>query len=327
MSELRQRRVAVGDGVELDVTECGRVGDPLVILCHGFPECAHSWRHQMRPVAAAGFHVVAPDQRGYGHSSAPSDVGSYGAQHLTADLVGLVDDAGVTDAVIVGHDWGALVAWHMAQLHPHRVRAVVGVSVPYTVWPAPPTQLLRSMARDRFFYILYFQPIGPAERELEADVRRTLHATLWAGSGEMYRGNPAEFLPAEGTGFLEVIEHAVGRIPTHLPAWLTPADLDTYVERFSASGFFGPLSWYRNLDANFELTKDIPASAIAMPTFFIGGRNDMVIAGRPGYVQAMESILPDYRGTTLIDAAGHWTQQEAVTEFNRALLGCLRALP
>ena len=326
MNEIRHRRVTVADGVELDVTESGRPGDPLVVLCHGFPECAYSWRHQMRPLAEAGFHVLAPDQRGYCHSSAPPDVESYGAQHLTADLVALLDDAGVAEAVIVGHDWGALVAWHMAQLHPDRARAVVGVSVPYTAWPAPPTHLLTAMWGDRFFYILYFQQVGPADHELGADIRRTIRETLWAASGEMYRGVPTEFLPAEGTGFLDALTHGVGRVPDDLPSWLTADDLDTYVECFTASGFFGPLSWYRNLDANYELTKDIPASAITMPTFFIGGRNDMVIAGRPGYVEAMESMLPNYRGTVLIDGAGHWTQQEAVDEFNDALLGFLRTL-
>ena len=153
-----------------------------------------------------------------------------------------------------------------------------------------------------------------------------MHETLWAASGEMYRGVPTEFPPAEGTGFLDAIADGVGPVPDDSPSWLTPAHLDTYVERFSASGFFGPLSWYRNLDANYELTNDIPASTISMPSFFIGGRKDMVIADRPGYVEAMESMLPNYRGTTLIDGAGHWTQQEAVAEFNEALLGFLEML-
>ena len=163
MNEVRQRRVEVADGIELDVTESGRAGDPLVVLCHGFPECAYPRRHQMQPLADAGFHVLAPDQRGHGHSTAPADIARYGAQHLTADLAGLLDDAGVVEAVIVGHDWGALVAWHMAQLHPQRVRAVIGVSVPYTAWPAAPTELLKAMWGNRFFYILYFQEVGPAE--------------------------------------------------------------------------------------------------------------------------------------------------------------------
>ena len=132
--------------------------------------------------------------------------------------------------MIVGHDWGALVAWHMAQLHPDRVRAVIGVSVPYTAWPAAPTALLKAMWGDRFFYILYFQEVGPAERELGADIRRTMHHTLWAASGEMYQGVPTEFLPVEGTGFLDAIAHGVGPVPDDLPSWLTTADLDTYVE-------------------------------------------------------------------------------------------------
>ena len=151
------------------VHEAGDPANPTVLLCHGFPELAYSWRHQMAPLAEAGYHVLAPDQRGYGHSSAPRGVDAYGIGNLTGDLVGLLDHFGKDDAVFVGHDWGALIVWDLARLHPERVRAVVGVSVPFVQWPAPPTQLMKMIYGDRFFYILYFQQPGAAEGELDAD--------------------------------------------------------------------------------------------------------------------------------------------------------------
>ncbi len=311
------------NGIELDVVEAGDPTGPAVVLSHGFPECAHSWRHQLEPLAAAGYHVMAPDQRGYGRSTAPTDVAAYGIDGLGGDLLGLLDDAGHDDAVFVGHDWGALVVWDLARLHPGRVGAVINASVPYTPWPAPPTELFRAQFGDRFFYILYFQTVGPAEAELEADVDRTMRTILWAASGDGLPDRPPDPLPAEGTGFLDAMA-AAGPVPTELPAWLTAHDLATYVDSFEASGFFGPISWYRNLDANHERAKDLPAPT--MPVWFIGGTRDAVIASRPGYVESMDATLPDFRGATLIDGAGHWTQQEAPEEFNRALLTALAAL-
>jgi pimeloyl-ACP methyl ester carboxylesterase len=311
------------NGIELDVVEAGDPSGPAVVLCHGFPECAYSWRHQVEPLAAAGYHVLAPDQRGYARSSAPPGVEAYGIDHLSGDLVGLVDETGRDDAVFVGHDWGALAVWDLARLYPDRVRAVINASVPYTPWPAPPTEVMRAQHGDRFFYILYFQPVGPAEAELEADVERTMRSILWSGSGEGFPDDPPEPLPSEGHGFLDAIE-ALGPVPADLPAWLTADDLATYVDAFEASGFFGPISWYRNLDANYARVKDLPAPS--MPVWFIAGRRDLVIATRPGYVESMETTLPDYRGATLIDGAGHWTQQEAPAEFNQALLAALASL-
>ncbi|CAN5483511.1 epoxide hydrolase EphA [soil metagenome] len=326
MTTVSTRRLETAPGVELVVHESGRPGDPVVLLCHGFPETAHSWRHQMGPLADADYHVLAPDQRGYSHSSAPRDVGAYRVDHLTDDLLAVLDHAGAEQAVFVGHDWGAFLVWHMGQLHPDRCRAVVAASVPWTQWPAPPTDLFRAVFTDQFFYMLYFQQVGPAEAELEADARRTMHTVLWAGSGECHHDRPVEPLPAEGTGFLDSMLHRAGGVPDGLPDWLTGDDLDTYVESFTASGFFGPVSWYRNLDANHELTSGIAPSALAMPTFFIGGTHDGVIAGRLETVEAMAATLPNHRGNVLIPGAGHWTQQEAPAEFNEALLGFLRTL-
>lgn len=320
------RRVRTAPDVELVVHEAGRRGDPVVLLAHGFPECAYSWRHQIAPLVQAGYHVLAPDQRGYGRSSAPREVESYRVDHLTADLAALLDDVDAERAHIIGHDWGALVAWAMAQLHPDRVRSVGAVSVPFTQWPIRPTELFRAAFGDRFFYMSYFQEVGPAETELDADVRRSMHTILWAASGDAYRGAPAELLPAEGNGFLDSMEHAAGPPPARLPTWLTEADLDHYVEEFSASGFFGPVSWYRNLDADHDLLSPIGPAGVTMPSWFVGGTKDGVIANRMETVTSMADTLPDYRGHHLIDGAGHWTQQERPEEFNEAMLRFLRAL-
>lgn len=318
---VRQSTIHV-NGVDLVVTEAGDRSAPAVILSHGFPESAHSWRHQIPVLAEAGYHVIAPDQRGYGFSSSPKDVTAYGIRNLTGDLVALLDHFGHEDATFVGHDWGALVVWDAGRLHPSRCNAIVAVSVPLTPWPGRPTDLFKAMFGDRFFYMLYFQEIGPAERELDADIRHSMHTIMWGASGEMYRGMPTEIPPMEGTGFLDMFKD----VPSHLPAWLTQADLDHYVAQYENSGFFGPVSWYRNLDANYEIMKDIPFDVMTMPTFFIGGSKDGVIAARLDTIDTVNAMSPNYKGSVIIPDAGHWTQQEKPTEFNEALLGFLRTL-
>src|SRR3954453_13256601 len=235
MSETTVRGIDV-NGVTLRVHEAGDPANPTVVLCHGFPELAHSWRHQMAPLAEAGFHVVAPDQRGYGHSSAPQEIEAYGITQLTDDLTALLDHFGKDDAIFVGHDWGALIVWDLARLHPDRVRAVVGVSVPAVQWPAPPIQMFKAVFQDNFFYMLYFQEVGPAEAELEADPYESIRKTFWGGSGEGFRPS-LEMRPAAGTGFL-----SQGQIePPPLPwSWLDENDLRHYGDQFAESGFFGP---------------------------------------------------------------------------------------
>jgi pimeloyl-ACP methyl ester carboxylesterase len=317
-----KRRVTT-NGIQLDVIDAGDQHNPVVVLAHGFPESSHSWRHQIEPLVEAGYRVVVPDQRGYGASSKPSEVADYRVDHLCADLVGLLDNIGADEALFVGHDWGALVVWDLARLHPDRVRGLVNVSVPYTAWPAPPTDLMKAMWTDRFFYILYFQEVGPAEAELERDIALSLRSTLWGGSAEMFAPMPEEFPPMEGTGFLDSITRGKP-VRDGLPDWINADEFSVYVDQFETSGFFGPLSWYRNLDADYELIKDLPAPAV--PTAFIGGTKDGVIAHRPEYVDAMRGALPDFRGTRMIDDAGHWTQQEKPAEFNAALLDLLAEL-
>ncbi len=321
MEPVTHTRITTAPGIEIEVATAGNPLHPAVMLCHGFPESSHSWRHQIQPLVAAGFFVLIPDQRGYAGSSAPKEVTAYGVEQLTGDLVAILDAYEIDQAVMVGHDWGAILVWHMAELHPDRTRAVIAASVPYTKWPMAPTDLFRSVYGDAFFYMLYFQEVGPAERELDADIGRTLHTVLWAASGDKYQAGGKFEMPAiTKIGWLDSMVLAAGSIPAELPSWLTPSDFEIYVDQFSQSGFFGPVSWYRNLDANYLRTRDIGPEKLTMPTFFIGGSRDAVTAGRPGYVESMERALPQHRGTIIIEGAGHWIQQEAPSEFTAALL-------
>lgn len=317
------------NGVTLRVRQAGDPANPTVVLCHGFPELAYSWRHQMAPLADAGYHVLAPDQRGYGHSSAPQEVGAYGIGNLTGDLLALLDHFGRTDAVFVGHDWGALIVWDLARLHPQRVRSVVGVSVPFVQWPAPPTQLMKMMYGDRFFYMLYFQEPGVAEAELDTNPYDSMAKVLWSASGVRFSGRDqsAEVPPMVGTGFLTMMREPPAR-PFLGPEgpWLTDNDLQFYADEFTHSGFFGPISYYRNLDANFDVVKDFGPERVGMPVYFIGGTDDVVNVMDPSGIERMQNLLPDFRGATILDGVGHWTQQEAPAAFNEALLGFLHTL-
>ena len=322
---ITTRRITTAPDIDIELLDAGPADGPVIVLAHGWPESSHSWRHQIDPLVDAGWRVLVPDQRGYGASSAPGAVNAYRSDRLAADLVALLDDVGAEQATFVGHDWGALLVWDLARYFPDRVAGVINASVPYTPWPMRPTDAFRAVYGDRFFYILYFQEVGPAETELDADVDRSLRTIIWGGSSEMARPptDPADLPPLEGTGLLDSWTGDIA-VPDGLPPWLPAEDQARYVEQFTTSGFFGPISWYRNLDANWELTKDLPAPP--MPCAFIGGALDLVIAHRMEYVESMRDLLPDYRGATIIDGVGHWTQQERPAAFNAALLDALTTI-
>src|SRR5713101_3793178 len=316
-SNVTHRRVAT-NGIELHVAECGPADGRPVVLCHGFPELWYSWRHQLPVLAAAGYRAIAPDLRGYGDCDHPDRVEDYGIGPLAADLLGLVDELGANNPIFVGHDWGALIVWDLARLHPERVSAMCAMSVPLFAPPAPPTEMFERLFKDQFFYILYFQEVGPAEEELARDPRVTMRRMLWSISGAALAGRESPLAaprPREGTGFLDTLADP----PDQLPDWLTEEDVDYYAASFRRSGFFGPVSYYRNLDANWQGTKDIPIDTISMPSCFIGGALDPVIGRSRAGIKIMEE-LPDFRGATLIEGAGHWNQQEKADETNAALL-------
>jgi pimeloyl-ACP methyl ester carboxylesterase len=323
MSEIVHEQIPAND-ITLHVAMSGPADGPPVVLCHGFPELWYSWRHQLGALGDAGYRALAPDLRGYGGSSQPKDdVTAYGSDRLTADLCGLLDHYGYQQSAFVGHDWGAMVLWEMGRLHPERMSSLYNMSVPFTQSPAPPTDVFEVIFADKFFYILYFQPIGPAEAELEADPRTFLRTMLYAAGGEgMAGGTGLADAPRQGTGFLDILPSA----PGVLPAWLSEDDVDVYAEAFAANGFFGPLSFYRNIDANWERSKDIPPSTVAMPVGFLTGSLDPVISMLPDAAAEMDALLPDFRGMTTIEGAGHWVQQERPEETNAALLRFLSSL-
>ncbi|MCC7078026.1 MAG: alpha/beta hydrolase [Acidimicrobiia bacterium] len=327
MAEIEgaRERTVTTNGVDLHVTEAGDAGAPLVVLAHGFPELAYSWRHQIPALAAAGYHVVAPDQRGYGRSSRPEEIADYNILELTRDLVGLLDALGEETATFVGHDWGSMVAWHMPLLHTSRVDAVVGMSVPFIPRPPlPPTELMRKVFGDAFFYILYFQEPGVADAELASDPARTMRRML-AGLGENTKGGQVKadevlaLAADDGRGFVDRLPE-----PASLPAWLAQEELDHYVAEFSRTGFTGGINWYRNFDRNWELTADLDGVHVTVPSLFVAGRADPVLLMSPPSVQ--DAWLDDHRGTVLVDGAGHWVQQEAPEPVNAALLDFLAGL-
>ena len=307
-------RTISANGIELFVLEQGQ--GPLVVLCHGWPELSYSWRHQIPAIAAAGFHVVAPDMRGFGRSSAPSDIGAYSIFDNVGDMVGLVAALGERQAVIVGHDWGAPVAWHAAMFRPDVFTKVAGLSVPppFRGRSRPLDSLREGGITD--FYWQYFQTPGIAEAEFERDVALTMRLILGRGVSD-----PAALYVTECKGFL-------GNIPpvVKLPDWLDEADIATFAEAYRKTGFRGGLNWYRNLDRNWEMTAPWQGAQIHQPSLFVAGSQDSVITGLIGAkrVTELERVLPNLRHKLIIDGAGHWVQQERPDEVNAALINFLK---
>ena len=320
MAEATQRDI-VANGIRLRVTEQG--AGPLVLLCHGWPELAHSWRHQLPALAAAGYHAVAPDMRGYGGSDAPEALETYSLLHLVGDMVGLVTALGVCEAVVVGHDWGASVAWTSAMLRPDVFRAVAAMSVPFRPrGPAPPLAMLRAAGLHNFYW-LYFQQPGVAEAEFERDPAASLRRILGGiGSGRSRDTSQILTLP-EGGGFLDLMPE-----PVPLPDWLPEADLAVMTDAYRRTGFRGGLNYYRNLDRNWELLAAWQGALIQQPALFIAGTRDPVIAGPMGRkaLDALPQTVPGLRRTVMLEGAGHWIQQERPDEVNAALIEFLAGL-
>jgi len=313
-------RVVESNRIKIHIAEDGE--GPLVVLCHGYPELWYCWRHQLKTLAEAGYHVVAPDQRGYGQTDRPEAVEDYNILQLSGDIIGLIDALGETGAVIVGHDWGATVTWHCALLRPDIFRAVVLMSVPYRRrWSADirPTEAMKQMAGEKQFYQLYFQEPGKAEHELEADVRKTMLMSLYSGSGDAPPNKRWRFLFDNSETFLDT-----GTVPETLPAWLTEADLDFYTEEFKRTGFRGGLNWYRNIDTNWKLLTQILSGAkIHQPSLFVAGEFDPIITMYRQHFDSLEETMPGLRKKVLVPGAGHWIQQERPNEVNELLIGFL----
>ncbi|MEU0027829.1 alpha/beta hydrolase [Streptomyces sp. NPDC006335] len=318
-----EHRMVDVNGIRLHIAEEGE--GPLVVLLHGFPESWHSWRHQFGPLAAAGFRVVAPDQRGYGASDHPEDVSAYSILHLVGDVVGLVHALGEETAFVIGHDWGAPVAWHTALLRPDVVRGVAGLSVPPPFrGERPPLQAMQERFGGRFYWN-YFNRPRVADAEFGADPRSALRRLLVGASGD-----------GEGAGRYEqalVTDPDRGWLadmpdPETLPAWLTEADLDELADSY-AKGFTGALNWYRNLDRNWELTAPWHGARVTPPALYVYGDRDLVPAfpGTPELIERLPELMPNLvRDPVLLPGCGHWTQQERPHEVNALLVEFLTGL-
>jgi len=325
MAELKHRTLET-NGIRIHVAEQGT--GPVVLLCHGFPESWYSWRHQIAALSQAGFRAVAPDMRGFGQTDRPEAIDQYTQFHMVGDMVGLLDALCVESAVIVGHDWGAPVAWHSALLRPDRFRAVLGLSVPYR--PRGQTRPTSAMPQtdDTLFYQLYFQTPGVAEAELERDARATVRSMLYSASGDARReiatpAHPIGMVPRSG-GFLSRMIN-----PTTLPSWITEADVDFYAGEFARTGFRGGLNWYRNIDRNWELLGPYAGAQVKVPALYVAGDRDLVLSfrGMDQLVPNLSKFVPQLRGTIILPGCGHWTQQERPNEVNAALIDFLRKLP
>ena len=326
--ETAGTRIVEANGLRMRVAEQGE--GPAVLLCHGFPETARSWRHQIAALAAAGYRVVAPDLRGFGGTDGPADAGKYTILHLVVDLVALLDALGIDRAVVVGNDWGATLAWHAAMLRPDRFRAVAALGVPMMGQPPrPPTELFPRTA-DALFYTLYFQEPGVAEAELERDVRTSLLKILHAASGDAGPRAPGDATPnpfgmvSRDAGLLAPLP-----LPPAPPAWLPAGELDALVADFEASGFGGGLHYYRNLDRNWELAAAFRGMRVEVPALYIAGERDpgLAMPGMREIVAAMPTLVPALAGAHILEGGGHWIQQEKPAEANALLIAFLRGLP
>ena len=319
MNEPKFQNLQV-NGIRMRIAEQG--SGPLVLFCHGWPESWYSWRHQLSAVAAAGYRAVAPDMRGYGGTEAPLHVEQYTMLHLVGDTLELVKSLGEKQAVIVGHDWGAPVAWTSALLRPDIFRAVVGMSVPFS--PPGKIDLLSALEQQgvQTFYMQYFQTPGVAEAEFERDVEATLRRLYYSSSGDgPERATFGILDPGKG-----VLDHTVE--PPALPVWLSRDDLAFYVGEFKRTGFRGGLNWYRNLRRSWELLMPWRGCVLRQPALFIAGERDNVLRfpASKAQIEAYPRTLPGLRGCHILDGAGHWIQRERAPQVNELLLGFLKSL-
>lgn len=322
MTDITHRFVET-NGIRMHIAEAGQ--GPLVLLLHGFPELWYSWRHQLTALAQAGYHVVAPDQRGYGQTDCPEEVDQYTQLHLVGDVIGLLDVLGEKQAVIVGHDWGAIIGWNVALMRPDRIRGVIGLGVPYI--PRGPVSFLTAMCSmlGERFYMGYFQQPGIAEAELERDVCTTFRMLLYSNSGDAPEDKVAPvWVVPEGKGFLDLMLY-----PETLPAWLSEQDIDFYTSEFERTGFSGALKWYRTLEKSWELMAAWTGAPLLTSALYILGERDTFVKSPGGQqmVASLPSFMPHLKETLFLPECGHYVPQERPAEVNAVLIEFLKDLP
>ncbi len=319
---VKHRFVQV-NGIKMHIAEQGE--GPLVVLAHGFPELWYSWRHVIPAVAAAGYHAVAPDMRGYGQTDAPPNIEDYTQLQFVGDMVGLVHALGYEQAIIAGHDWGAPVAYNSAILRPDMFRAVILLSVPYGVrgeGGVKPTEGMKlRVPAGQQFYQTYFQKPGVAEAEFEKDVKRGLRMMFYSTSGSIPKEHKWRYV-------FGINETALSGAtdPKQPPKWLKEEDLDFYAKEFTRTGFRGGLNWYRGQDIFWQETPWLIGRKLLQPTLYVAGEDDLVVEFARGGVDNLEKSVPNLWRKVLLPGVGHWTEQEAPERVNREIVEFLQHL-
>lgn len=308
---------AAVNGIELAYYEVGPRRVVPVVLCHGFPETAFSWRHQLKALEAAGRWAIAIDGRGYGLSSRPPRVEDYDMEHLTGDLVGLLDHLGVEKAIFVGHDWGGFVVWQMPLMHPDRCAGIVGLNTPFQVrLGMDPIALFRKVYGDEM-YIVWFQTPEEPDALLAQDVAKTMRFFMRAGEGLKPDSQP-QTQGRSSFAFGETLKRYDPQADQR--QFLSNEELAVFVEAFRRTGFTGPINWYRNFTRNWERSEGLPQRIDHIPCLMITAEHDPVL--RPSMADGMGEHISNLE-TVMIEGSGHWTQQERPDEVNRIILGWL----
>lgn len=311
------------NGIRMAYYEAGPRGEGVpLVFCHGFPELAFSWRHQLKALSEAGRWVIAPDQRGYGLTDQPAEVESYDLETLCADLVALLDHRGIEKAIFVGHDWGGFVVWHMAIRHPDRVAGVIGLNTPFNERaPADPIAIMRKRMGERM-YIVHFQTPGEADAVFNANARKAM---------DLFLRRPLD-MPVESQGFATERKEGdpslfalVDALAAYDPAvdprpfFLTGDEFEAFVETFERTGFTGGINWYRNFTRNWHASEGLE-HRVNQPSLMIMAEKDAVLP--PSAADGMERLIPDLE-KQLVTGSGHWTQQEEPGQVNRIMLDWL----
>jgi pimeloyl-ACP methyl ester carboxylesterase len=317
MAGLPEPTMIKTNGIDMAVYEMGPKDGLPVVMCHGWPELAFSWRNQMPALAAAGFRAIAPDQRGYGRTSRPDDVESYDMEHLTGDLAGMLDALGIDKAVFVGHDWGGLVVWAFPLFHPDRVAGVIGLNTPFLARPPlDPIMGMRALYGENM-YIVWFQKPGVAEAVFASDPGKLFRFLLRKGAmnAATFKSRPKEERSLEIVTALKMDE---SQWPGEL--LLAPDEMKVFVDTFTRTGFTGGINWYRNLTRNW-IRSGLQEQKVRVPGLMIMAEDDVVLT--PKMADGMERFVPDLE-RVLIKDCGHWTQQEKPEETNRAMIDWLK---
>ena len=323
MIEMPPLKFVQTNGICMGYYEAGPVTDtPPIVLCHGWPELAFSWRHQIKALSEAGIRVIAPDQRGYGATERPEPVEDYDIEHLTGDLVGLLDHLNIDKAIFVGHDWGGFVVWQMPLRHIDRVAGVVGINTPHADRaPADPIELFRKRFGEKMYIVQFQDPAREPDRIFGSRVEQTFDAFMRKPVPRSDDAPPEQ--PVAGIGasprlnlaFPQMIANYDAKHDPRTPI-LSPEEKKVFVDTFTRTGFTGGINWYRNMSRNWQRSAAIDHT-VRVPSLMILAENDHVLP--PSAADGMEKIVPDLE-KYLVRGSGHWTQQEKPEEVSAKLI-------